>query len=158
MLSAMLHKKPYLTQVSVSDASPNIGSWISYGLGAPGQALGGIEDETDADGGTNIKNLTCLSYPNLSAPQTLRAQGLRIPWNARYNYRLGFGALYEVVNLILFKDGAVGENQTYAVDQSNGLGYAWKHFGFNLDPSNRNLTTSARFASAAIAYYPKGIA
>jgi len=156
MLSGMLHKKPYMTRVVISDVQPNMGTWNVY-TSAPGQALGGVENELDADGGANVSNILATSYPGNFDPQPASST-TRIPWNARYNYRLGFGSLYRVTNLVLYKDGSVEENQTFEYDQADGLGAHWYYFGFNIDPSNRNFTRSAGSIPTALqAYYPKGI-
>ena len=143
MLSGMLHKKPYMTRVVVSDCKPPWPeTWLGWAsdvatkLGVSGGPMGGVEDELDADGGNCIKYLKPPSLPVDSDPQPLSSD-VHIPWNARYNYRLGFGATYELSNVVLYKNGTVTESQTYT-PTSVGL----RHFGFNLDPSNRNETTA----------------
>jgi len=152
----MLHKKPYMTYVVISSVQPNMGTWDVY-TSAPGQALGGVETELDADGGANVSNILATKYIGVSIPQ-IASSTTRISWNARYNYRLGFGSLYRVTNLVLYKDGSPEENQIFEYNESNGLGYNWYLFGFNINPFNRNFTRSAgTVPTAPAAYYPKGI-
>lgn len=155
MLSAMIHKKPYLTRVVINDASPaGDTTWYTYGI-AHGTGVGGVENEIDDNGGTKVANITPTTWPSDSELMTIYtpASGpgkLHIPWNARYNYRLGFGCLYTVSVINLYKNGSLSETQTY----TQSPGYRWYHFGFNLDPSNRNYD-SLEIPDSSSRYYPK---
>jgi len=150
MLSSMMHRKPYMTRVIISDAQPSWPQhWLQWALSEA--VAGGIETDLGDEGGPNIANLELTRFSDDNEPAPLTTEdALRVPWNARYNYRLGFGAMYTISGVVLYKDGFPETNQSYAVGQAT----EWHHFGFNIDPDNRNYSESGLIAPP-FNYYQK---
>jgi len=152
MLSPMIHRKLYFTKVEVEQVIPAWNNtWLGQATAAGHGGFGGIENDTDDDGGDCIELLKPETFPNDKLPQTIRTDNFRIPWNARYNYRLGFGAIYQMNGINLYKEeeGSPSEIQVY-VREPNG---AKKHFGINVDPDDRNFSESG--VEGASFVYPK---
>jgi hypothetical protein len=107
-----------------------------------GTARAGFEDQTDADGGTNLANLASTSVIDLNA--------LGIDWADRYNYRIGGANIYRITEIILYKNGAVTESQTgLTIDSSIGSAKEG-HFGANINPASRGITHS--YTAAGVGY------
>lgn len=109
-----------------------------------GTARAGFENQTDADGGTNLKNLTSGSVIDLTS--------LSINWSDRYNYRIGGANIYRITEIILYKNGVASESQTSLTLTSNISVSKEGHCGFNINPSSRNITKSETAAGVG---YPK---
>jgi len=108
---------------------------VQHTIGTVG---GGFENETDSDGGISLQNYSFGSPPSSTISQDL--SWLNLNWDDRYNYRLGFANIYSVSNIKLYRNGALTETQSGThLSLSNVL----RHCGINIDPTNRNITTTA---------------
>lgn len=128
-----LSGKEYLTKVTVEVLK------CYYGT-----AGGGFEDETDADGGTNIQ--TGTGFPATFAAgfteveYDLSSDG--VLWSERYNYRLGFANVYKIRSMKLYRNDVLVENQGASEIITGNSVPACKvnHCGCNVNPSSRNVT------------------
>lgn len=134
----------YLTKVEV---------WVTRGYGT---IDAGFEDEIDANGGTNLADFTQNGYDAGVGgyKMTVDTSSLLIDWNNKYNYRIGGANMYQLIQVILYKDGVISESQTGIIGAASGLQYREGHTGFNIDPSNRNNTTATVINPVS---YPKSI-
>lgn len=135
---------PLLTKVVFTVNTGDEGL-IGYST-TPGDA--GLEDQTDADGGTNVADFVSIGSDQYEADLS----GLNILWDDRYNYRIGAANLYSLEGIDLYKDGVLEETNLSGGSTKHGLRDREHHCGYNLDPSNRNGT---RNATASGVGYPK---
>lgn len=135
---------PLLTKVEV---------WVSRLYGT---IDAGLEDEIDANGGTNIADFTQNGFdaglPGYKMTVDLSSSG--ILWDDRYNYRIGGANMYQLLQVILYQDGVISESQTSISGVASGLKYREGHVGFNLDPTNRVPSSSPVINPVS---YPKSI-
>jgi len=127
----------FLTKVEVYYTKPRMGANLIDA---------GLEDETDADGGTNIADFTNHSYVGV---QTINESGYaiykayaeptNISWDQRYNYRIGGANIYQVTEVVMYKDGINTDEWDVAINAVSNTGTE-SHFGINLDPDNKNIT------------------
>jgi hypothetical protein len=106
----------------------------------------GFENQTDSDGGTNLKNITASNT-------LIDLTSLNIIWDNRYNYRIGGANIYRISEIVLYKNGVATETQSGNIDVGSNIGSLKEgHFGTNINPSSRTTTGTPTAAGVG---YPK---
>jgi len=152
--SDMRVRKSSSTKSFLSEASSDLTSvsfdWYKGYLGYPSYGnQAGLEDGIGSSGGNpvayfNKSNNSYLNLPGSGFGDEVRSVALNvigISWDNRYNYRIGMANVYKVYAIRLYENGVLTETQTPNI-LMNGSSRNSSYSGININPSNRNITSS----------------